>query len=506
MIALFWVFLSAALISLSRLPYNFGWLVFIGWIPLLHALQAKEIKLWAAAAVFSLIYIGVLFYWIADVTPGGLVGIGICYFLLYWLIFKMIRVIGKGLPRLYGLGFISVLLSFEYLQNFGETRFPWFNNAYSLADYTILIQAADLGGVILLSALILWINVLLYKALKGNLKALAFAFVLLFAWIGYGYYCYKSLPLMRTEAKISIMQPSIAQEDKWDKEYYNTILDSYEKLCAKAAKDSTRILIFPEAAIPVYLIYDQDSRARLQALTHKYNLAIFTGFPHFELAPPGSINADLFYNAAALFKPDDTVSSFYYKNILVPIGERMLFLDYFPWLWNLQFGQANWEFGKNLQWFECNGLTFSPSICYELAFAGIHQRMAIPMGNPPGSPQKSDYLVNITNDAWFGTSYGPWLHAVMAKFRAVENRIQIYRSANTGISLIVDPLGRVLKKAPLFAITNIKAPLYTCARIPLYRHISAYPLIFVILAIGLYLISLLIRRLPVSRWQLGKRY
>ncbi|MDD3235804.1 MAG: apolipoprotein N-acyltransferase, partial [Candidatus Cloacimonetes bacterium] len=97
-------------------------------------------------------------------------------------------------------------------------------------------------------------------------------------------------------------------------------------------------------------------------------------------------------------------------------------------------------------------------------------------------------------DAWFGTSYGPWLHGMMTKFRAVENRIQIYRSANTGISMIIDPLGRVQSKAKLFAITNITAPLFVSPKIPLYRKIAIYPLGFVILAFVLSVISLLVKK------------
>lgn len=490
MISLLWVVLSAIIISLSRLPLHLGWLVFVAWIPLLHFFHHKQAKILPAAAIFSLIYVVVLYYWIADVTPGGLVGIVILYFVQYGLAFYVIHRIGTRFSFLRNTAFITVMLSFEYLQNFGEMRFPWFHNAYSLADYTLLIQAADLGGVMLLSALILWINVLIYKAFRGKTIQFSTPLLILLLWAAYGIYCLKAIPLQTKEAGIAIMQPSIHQDDKWEEAEYSTILQRYDELCAKAASDSVRLLIFPEAAIPDYMLYNASSMASLQQLTRKYNLEIFTGFPHFEPAPAGSVNDLLYYNAAALFKPDGSYSRLYYKNILVPIGERMLWLEYFPFLWKLQFGQANWEFGKELQWFKSGQEEFSPSICYELAFAGIHQRMAIPKDTQTGQYRKTDYLVNITNDAWFGTSYGPWLHAVMTKFRAVENRIQVYRSANTGISLIVDPLGRVQAKADLFAITNLSAPLSTCKRIPLYRRISAYPIIFVILSLGLFGLSL----------------
>jgi apolipoprotein N-acyltransferase len=488
---LVWIALSAILISLSRLPLHLGWLVFVGWIPLLHFMEVSSSKLWKAAALFAVIYIGIIFYWIAEVTPGGLVGIVILYFLFYWLVFYLIKRIGEVIPKYRYAGFVALLLSFEYLQNYGEMRFPWFNNAYSLADYTPLIQAADLGGVILLSGLILVLNVLLYKVIKGQRKLLVAVLIIVLAWLAYGYYSLAKLPLSTRNAGVSVMQPSIPQDVKWDQAFYDFIMKRYDQLCAQAAKDSTRLLIFPEAAVPDYLMHSQTSMYQLQELTRKYNLEILSGFPHFTDAPESHVDNVYYYNAAALFKPDGYISPMYYKNILVPIGERMLWLDYFPILWKLQFGQANWEFGKELAWMQSGDYTFSPSICYEIAFAGINQRMAIPKDKQSGTYKKIDYLVNITNDAWFGTSYGPWLHAVMTKFRAVENRIQIYRSANTGISMIVDPLGRVQNKAGMFAITNITAPLYISPRIPLYRKIAAYPVAIVILAFLLSVISLL---------------
>ncbi|MCB5266911.1 MAG: apolipoprotein N-acyltransferase, partial [Candidatus Cloacimonetes bacterium] len=173
-------------------------------------------------------------------------------------------------------------------------------------------------------------------------------------------------------------------------------------------------------------------------------------------------------------------------------GERMLWLDHFPILWKLQFGQANWEFGTKIPRYMCGKHDFAPSICYELAFPHFMQKANFIM--PEGLEAKADYHVNITNDAWFGTSYGPWLHGIMSKYRAIESRIQIYRSANTGISMIVDPMGRVLKQTSLFSIENITAPLYISSRIPLYHKIYTYPKLFVYAALAMFLLSLFFAR------------
>lgn len=121
------------MLALSRLPIHCGWMVFFGY-PLALCFRAKKSEIMAGrTSIFYCLYrrcnvldSGSYFF--------GLIGIAIVYFLFYWLCFYAISRIGRFYPRLFYPNFIAVMLSFEYLQNFGETRFPWFNNAYSLSD------------------------------------------------------------------------------------------------------------------------------------------------------------------------------------------------------------------------------------------------------------------------------------------------------------------------------------------------------------------------------------
>lgn len=495
-------FVAVLMLSLARLPLHLGFLVFIGWIPLMRELRKgdKSFKrLLLMGLIWSLVYVGIVFYWISEVTWGGLIGIIGFYAVYLALVFYAAQRIWKRWPRLGELGFIALMISFEYLQNFGETRFPWWNSGYALASYPQLIQAVDLGGMTLLALLILIINILLDSALAGKPRKLIWVVLIMTAWIGYGQYCLKSLKLERRDLRVQVMQPSIPQTDKWEQEFYPQMIERFRELSMKAAADSTQLFIWPEAAMPAYLRYDMDRLRDLREIINVTGMEIFTGFPDFEHAPPEHVDDAYYYNAASLFKPDGSRQPVFHKNILVPVGERMLWLKQFPILWKLNFGQANWEFGKELAYYESFGYHYSPSICYELAFPDIHHRMAIPKDPNTRQLKKMDFLANLTNDAWFGTSYGPWLHQVMTRFRAVENRIQIYRSANTGISVIVDPLGRELASAGLFKIANLSAPLYTCSKVPLIRHIYPYPILFLILAAALILASCFKRGRRTSR-------
>lgn len=514
--------LTGLLVALSRLPLHLGWLVFLAWIPLLHVFERgveKPRQLLRMGFCMALVYVLIVFYWFALVTIPGLIGMVLLYTLVYFLFFSAINRIYRTLPRWRYLGFIALLITFEYIQNYGQTRFPWFNNAYSLADYNILVQLADLVGVVGISALILLINVLVYQLLPYSHKWLlarvssisntqqplrarkvwsAVAVVaILAAWLGYGAYCLKYKDLEEHDARVFVLQPSIDQDVKWDPDQYNKSMDIFRKLTLQAAADSARLVIYPEGSITNYLMRVPQVQSDLRAILDTAKVDIFTGFPDFIPAPEGHVNNELMYNAASLFKPGQFFNDIYYKNILVPVAERMLLLDQLPFMWKLQFGQANWEFGTELAYYESGGYKFSPSICYELAFPDIFHRMAIPRDPGTGNFSKCDYLANITNDAWFGTSYGPWLHAAMVRFRAVENRIQIFRSANTGISMVVDPKGRILAKTKLFEVKTITAPLYTTPEIPLIRRIHRYPWILVALALLLTLISCF--RKPVRR-------
>ncbi len=493
------VIIAAFISSVSRLPVYLGWTVFLAYIPLLYFFEKaprKPLQLLVAAALYSAFYIPLLLYWVAHVTFVGLIGIFLLYTLYFFIAFYAIGQIYRFLHPLRFVGFIAVLISFEYVQNYGELRFAWLNLGYSLADYTSLLQVAGLGGVVGLSILILIVNILLFKLFWaetfGQVASYALVVFILFgAWLSYGWYCLNHIPLQKHEARIAVMQPSIEQEDKWDAEYLNQILEINRDLTIQAAKDSMQIIIWPEAAMPTYIMHYPAHLEFVQNLSDRLGIDILTGFPDYQPAPEKHAKTELYYNAAALFQPFTKVSEIYNKIILVPVAERTPWLRYFPFLWKLEMGQANWEYGTEIRYYKSGEHSFSPSICYEIAFPDLNHQMAAGYDREKGAYNKSDYLVNITNDAWFGTSYGPWLHGVMTRFRAIENRIQIYRSANTGISMIVDPMGRVLAEAPLFQRTNISAPLYTTDSLAPIRKYYIYPILIVILAIILFVMATL---------------
>jgi apolipoprotein N-acyltransferase len=201
---------------------------------------------------------------------------------------------------------------------------------------------------------------------------------------------------------------------------------------------------------------------------HEINIPIFTGFPHSEIVMKykGQDSPVLSYNTASIFKPKDRNSlsektaPLYHKNILVPFGERIPFLNVFQILWKLQFGQANFEKGLQTRIYDITNqiapksrsYKFAPLICFEIAFPYFTKKIT--------AANQLDFFVNITNDAWFHRSIGTSQHAQMAAYRSIETRKPVFRCANTGYTFYTKPSGKIMNKTKLFDKIAISGNLY----------------------------------------------
>ncbi len=480
--------LAALLLALSRLPIHLGFLVFFGMIPLFSFFDEKpSIKqIIKAAIVFGVIYGLVCLHWISLVTLPGFFGTLILFGLYFSILFNLIGSIWKLNPKLKYPAFICFWLSFEYLQNFGEFSFPWFNVAYSLGDYLPFIQPADIGGIYLLSALIILVNIIIYE-LRNNYKRNLIALItVVIIWAGYGFIRIHTLKLVKTDTKVSIVQVSIPQDKKWEQTYLDTTLKYYEDYTILAAEQGSALIIWPESATPMYLLRQAKYKRWILDQTKTLEKDIFTGFPHYKYLAPGNSRKYKFYNAATRFDRNGKIYPPYYKNVLVPFGERIPLLNVFPFLWNVHLGQANWEYGEKQEFYDIEGNTYSPLICFEIAFEFLTTRMA---------REGVDFIVNITNDAWFKRSVGTYQHAIMTKFRAVETRKMIYRAANTGYSLIVSPTGEFLEKSKLFEKTILTAEIIKCNSNSFFtKYLFWFPVVFVVGAGMILIVSLIFRR------------
>jgi len=481
-----WVYkpaLAAFFLGVSRLPIHLGFLVFIGLIPLFSLFDEKPAfkKLIVSAFVFSVVYTSVTLHWISLVTLPGYLGIYLVFGVYFLALFLLINFFRSRFYRWRFIIFILFWLCFEYVQNFGEFRFPWLNIGYSLGDYLLLVQTAEIGGVYLISVQVIIINILIYQMRKNAWKYLMFLILFLLIWVGYGKIRLRSLRLNETGINIALVQVSVPQDKKWETTYLDSTISLYETYTRLAAVSQPDLIIWPESALPVYLIKTYRYLSFVRQLAGELNSDIFTGYPDYEIAEKSHPNLYKFYNSAGVFYKTGKISQPYRKIFLVPFGERMPFLKIFPVLWNIQLGQANFEFGEKLLYYKLGGYCYSPLICFEIVFPKLSLEMA---------ESKVDFIVNITNDAWFKRSAGTYQHAVMSRFRTIETRKQIYRCANTGYSFIVLPTGEYLHFTELYEKTTIEAPLYIYPHTTFYvEYLSWFPLIA---PVGILLLAIVI--------------
>lgn len=472
---LFLPFLSALLLGLSRLPLHLNFLAFIAFVPLLIFLQQFDDrkKVIRAGLIFGVTYTLVSLHWIGLVTVPGLAGIFVIISVYFAILFLLISKLKTTLPKLHFFIFISFWLTFEIIQNYlGEFRFAWFNLGYALADYTILLQIGEIGGIYLLSLMVLIVNILLYRIIRtGRYRWTKFLLPLLIflVWFGHGIYRYKTIELTETGKNIGIVQVSIPQHLKWEEEYVQSTLDLYEEYTKSLAAENPDLIIWPESALPAYVMREPRFRHFVSDLAHELQTDIFLGFPHYEFALDHPQKYK-FYNACTRVNERGVFDELYYKIILVPFGERIPLLSVFPVLWNLQFGQANFEYGTKQVHYDLNGYIYSPLICFEIVFPRLTTKMA---------RDKVDFIVNITNDAWFKRSAGTYQHMVMAKIRAVETRMPVFRAANTGYSVVVSARGDIQKQTELYEKTTINHPLKIYEGRSIYtQHFYWFPYIF----------------------------
>jgi apolipoprotein N-acyltransferase len=449
--------LSGLLLGLAFLPAPLGFLAWFAFVPLLVALDARVREPANKRALFGLGYaFGFAFYlvgthwialladvaitvpwlkypaWVAAAAYLGLFG-GLTTLLAGWL--------SRRARAPLALAFPLALLVIEELRASGELGFPWFQPGYTQHAYVPLLQMASLGSVSLVTLWIGILNVLIWRAFSGTARLrAATGALLIFAlpWF-WGSRMLDAAP-KKPGPVVALVQGNIPGEMKWSGRHQKEILETFIRLSEEAARHEPKpaILIWPETATGSYLRLMVDQALRVAALASRTGTPVFSGFAHREYDAVDRVR-DL--NAAGLFAPDGTLGETYAKRHLVPFGERMPFQSVFPALGRLELGQAEWTAGDRTVLFSSPAGPFTALICFESIFPDL-ARGDVRAG--------ARWLVNITNDEWFGDGAALYQHAAMAPFRAVENHVPLARCANTGLTLIADANGRVTHTLPVW--------------------------------------------------------
>ena len=373
-----------------------------------------------------------------------------------------------GAARL--LVFACLYASGEWLRGHAFTGFPWNLPAYGWGASLEILQSASVMGAYGLSFLTILLGASLAE-LTARRWRMPVVMALLFAALwGFGAWRLAQNPTRNVaNVQLRLVQPDVPQQEKENPVYYAR---NWQRLLDLSVRPGNPThIVWPEAAPPPF-IFDRSAIALDDAavLTGRSRV-LLAGATHFERTP-GKV---LYFNSLYMFGPGGALRGLYDKFHLVPFGEYVPFASVLNRIGvtKLTAGQEGFSTGDGVHIYAVPGAPpVTPLICYEIIFPGAvtdHQ-------------QRPGWFVNITDDSWFGPWAGPYQHLLIARVRAIEEAIPVARAANTGVSAVIDPVGRVTAELGLGKMGVIDTQLPAALEPPLYARFG--DLVFLLLLIS----------------------
>ncbi len=435
--------LSGVLLILSFPNFNFSLLPWVALIPLLYIVRRAS-----AGRAFSfsfltgfVFFLGTIF-WLTNVTVPGYIflsGYSALYFGVFGLLAKRIlesRICSGRLAVIGDLMVPALWVALEYIRTHLFTGFGWALLGYSQYKNLYSIQVADIAGPYAVSFLIVLINVAVFRLFFAR-RELRVSEGITVAAIVSAVILY-SAAIMAQEfpgvpVRLSVVQGGVALQEVWDPGKTGSILDKLEELTLRAAEDAPDLIIWSETPV-ARILGEKVYTARVKEMARKAGCPILIGCV--------TIDRDKddvkYYNSAAVITKDGAIGDIYDKSHLVPLGEYIPFETGLGWLRRfIPDGFCEYSAGEG-----CSPLrlpdtpyVFGVLICYEDIFPELAAAWAA---------KGAHFIVNMTNDSWFGEGGEQWQHASASVFRAIETRLPVIRAANNGVSCFIDPKGRIV--------------------------------------------------------------
>lgn len=376
--------------------------------------------------------------------------------------------IGRAVRR-HGVGAIwfapLLWVATEWLRGWVGGGFPWALLGTSQADVVPIIQLASVTGVFGVSLLLALVSAAAATCvLTRDRRHVAGAVAVLLAVVvvaAAGVWRVTGEDLVRRGevVKVGLLQGNVAQDQKWDPAYRAVILDRYLELSRRVISLGARLVVWPEASTPFFLEAEPEAAAPIRALARETGTPMIIGTDEYERRPDG----DRIYNSAVAIGDDGQSRGGYRKMQLVPFGEYVPLKSLLFFVGPLVQKVSDFSPGTVPAVLDASGIRTGVSICYEVVYPWISRAFAA------GGAQ---LLTTITNDAWFGHSSAPHQHFAQARVRAVEQGRFLVRAANTGISGVVDPYGRVRLATPLFEEAAVTHDVRLISSRTVYSHIG----------------------------------
>ena len=441
--------LSGGLIVLAMPKPDMGYVAFICLLPALALLHGPgSSRAFRIGGMAGLVACTGKVYWLAETLSNyghlsWLVGafttlLLILYMSLYILAFFVLAARFNPASPLFPWICASLWVTLEWLQAHLLTGFPWMLLGYTQHSMLPILATARIWGVYGVSFLIVLVNatiVSLQVSGKASWRGTIAPALILIISISYGITYNPGAP--EHVLKVGIAQGSIPQGRKWHQDVRQMTVEKYTTLIRQLDGKDLDFIVLPETAFPFFLNHavNRPHYDQIVELTREMNVPMLIGSLDRTHGKT--------YNRAFLISKTGKVVGYQDKVHLVPFGEYIPLEFIFGYMEGLTRESGRFNPGEDSYLLDLPGrdASFGVFICYESIFPEIARHFV---------KNGADFIVNVTNDAWFGTTAAPFQHFAMGVFRAVENGRPLIRAANTGISGAVDASGRVLKTTKLF--------------------------------------------------------
>jgi len=438
--------LSGILSFLAFPPFGYSFLGWVCLIPLFFAVRnVSRRDSFLLGFTAGLVFFGGVLCWLVNVTVPGTMILVLILSVFFGVFALAIHFFNKYSFDLLILPFLWVVL--EYIRSNIFTGFPWALLAHSQYKNIPMIQVADVMGAYGISFVMVLFNVAIFAFIARLKRRKTYMFAALFLVVLTSVYGFSLIEKYKTfsDVKLSVVQGNIPQREKWSESYAGSIIDQYTGLTLGASEDRPSMIIWPETSYP-YLVRDYVPQD-ISKLAKEIKIPILAGVVYDD-------NGNLF-NTATLVDAEGNVVDRYKKLHLVPFGEYIPLDNKLSFLRNIIHKEVgNYKKGKEVTVFPLKALEisetedgstkrtltflkFSVLICFEDIFPYVARNFV---------KNGALFLVNMTNDAWFGDNAASEQHLTSSVFRAIENRVPVIRAANTGVSCFIDSMGNITSR------------------------------------------------------------
>lgn len=409
----------------------------LAWVGLLPFFMAVEGRGWRET--FRIGYAGGvafwwgLMYWLTNVTVAGFLVLTL-YLALYFPLFGVLMNAARRRPPApWWLAAPVLWTALEYARTYAFTGLPWGVLGVTQHRAIPLIQFASITGVYGVSFLVVLVNAAIYECAAGRGRRrfvpAACAALAAAAAAAWGAWWTRGGASLGESVRVAIVQGNVPQEEKFGEGFTREIIAKFHRLTLPLKAEGPDLVLWPETSLPGYYFYDPLVRGTTAELQERMGTPLLLGSVHVS-----DLDDPKYFNCAFLVDPNGEPLGRYDKIHLVLFGEIVPCKTVFPFLMRLVPYEEDFTPGTEFTVFTLAKADFAALICFEDVMPDLARKFVA---------RGARFLVNITNDAWFGRTSQPYQHVAHAVFRCVENCVGMVRATNTGLSCFIDPFGRV---------------------------------------------------------------